>query len=88
MACMLMMLYIWQALIEIVKLVQKRGMKGNKGDWKEFLNSYDAKFGACLSDPARRPNDVLIAFLKTFDEEDHMKVVFIMQISVVFVYFP
>ncbi|CAB4314642.1 unnamed protein product [Prunus armeniaca] len=61
-------------LVEIVKLSQKRGMKGNKGDWKQFLNIYDMKFGASLSDPGNRSNDVLTAYLKTFDKEDDLKV--------------
>ncbi|PON67197.1 Exonuclease/helicase-like [Trema orientale] len=62
-----------KALVEIVKLVQKRGFKGTKGDWKEFLNSYDRKFGASVSDPSRRSNDILVAFLKTFDKEDQLE---------------
>lgn len=60
--------------MEIVKLSQKRGMKGNKGDWKQFLNIYDKKFGASLSDPGKRSNDVLTAYLRTFDKEDDLKV--------------
>ncbi|XP_015865911.2 small RNA degrading nuclease 3 isoform X6 [Ziziphus jujuba] len=62
-----------KVLVDIVKMVQKRGMKGTKGDWKEFLNSYDKKFGSSLSDPARRSNDVLASFLKTFDKENDLK---------------
>lgn len=49
-------------------------MKGDKGGWKEFLKSYDKKFGASLSDPARRSPDALAAFLKTFTKEDDIKV--------------
>ncbi|KAF4377588.1 hypothetical protein G4B88_006868 [Cannabis sativa] len=48
-----------KALVEIVKMVQKRGFKGSKGEWKEFLSGYDKKFGARLSDPAKRSNEVL-----------------------------
>ncbi|GAB4849014.1 hypothetical protein Ancab_003826 [Ancistrocladus abbreviatus] len=51
----------------------KKGMKGEKGGWKEFLNFYDKKIGASLSDPARRSPDVLLAFLKTFKEESDLK---------------
>jgi hypothetical protein len=58
----------------MVKLAQKHGMKGTKGDWKEFLNLQDKKLGACLSDPTRRSNHVLAAFLKTFTKEDDLKV--------------
>ncbi|XP_060961304.1 small RNA degrading nuclease 1 [Cannabis sativa] len=64
-----------KALVEIVKMVQKRGFKGSKGEWKEFLSGYDKKFGARLSDPAKRSNEVLVSFLKTFDEEEHLKYV-------------
>lgn len=49
-------------------------MKGSEGDWKEFLNSRDPKFGASMSDPSKRPNDLLIAFLKTFNKEDDLMV--------------
>ncbi|KAK7331019.1 hypothetical protein VNO77_25228 [Canavalia gladiata] len=62
-----------KVLVDIVKLSQKRGMKGKLGNWKEFLNSYDKKFGACLSDPAKRSHEILAAFLKTFSEEDDLK---------------
>lgn len=50
--------------MEIVKLAQKRGMKGFEGDWKQFLISYDKKFGLSLSDPAKGPPMMLTAFLK------------------------
>uniref|UniRef100_A0A0D3D873 F-box domain-containing protein n=1 Tax=Brassica oleracea var. oleracea TaxID=109376 RepID=A0A0D3D873_BRAOL len=59
-----------KVLVELVKLVQKKGLEGEKGGWKEFLNSYDKRFGASLSDPSRRSNDVLVAFLLSFDKEE------------------
>ncbi|XP_023003670.1 small RNA degrading nuclease 1-like isoform X1 [Cucurbita maxima] len=59
-------------LVEMVRLAQKRGMKGREGDWKEFLKRHDPKFGSSLSDPYKRPNDLLIAFLKTFSKEDDL----------------
>lgn len=61
-------------LVDIVKLAQKRGLKGNLGGWKEFLNSHDKKFGAGLSDPSKRSHEVLAAFLKTFSKEEDLKV--------------
>ncbi|KGN48551.1 small RNA degrading nuclease 1 [Cucumis sativus] len=61
-----------KVLVEMVRLTQKRGMTGSEGDWKEFLNSRDPKFGASMSDPSKRPNDLLIAFLKTFDKEEDL----------------
>lgn len=60
-------------LVEIVKLAQKRGMKGSKGNWKEFLSVYDKKFGSSLSDPSRRPIETLADFLKTFEQQDDLK---------------
>lgn len=57
-----------------MKLAQKREMKGSKGGWKDFLRSYDKKLGVSLSDPSKRSIDVLLAFLKTFSEDD-LKVV-------------
>lgn len=50
-------------------------MQGTSGGWKDFLNVYDKKFGSSLSDPARRSHDVLASFLKTFTEEEDLKVV-------------
>ncbi|KAK9678509.1 hypothetical protein RND81_11G216400 [Saponaria officinalis] len=55
-------------LVQLVKLAQKSGMKGDKGDWKEFLTVFDKKFGASMSDPAKRTADELRAFLLTFKE--------------------
>ncbi|KAG4930686.1 hypothetical protein JHK84_047673 [Glycine max] len=62
-----------KVLVDIVKLAQKRGLKGNLGGWKEFLNSHDKKFGAGLSDPSKRSHEVLAAFLKTFSKEEDLK---------------
>ncbi|CAK9134989.1 unnamed protein product [Ilex paraguariensis] len=62
-----------EVLVELVKIAQKRRMLGSKGNWKEFLNIYDKKFGSCLSDPSRRSTDALVAFLKTFTEPDDLK---------------
>ncbi|XVF59361.1 hypothetical protein PTKIN_Ptkin07bG0269500 [Pterospermum kingtungense] len=62
-----------KVLVEIVKLVQKRGLKGTEGGWKDFLNIYDRKFGSSLSDPSRRSNACLVSFLKTFTKDDDLK---------------
>ncbi|CAI9766915.1 unnamed protein product [Fraxinus pennsylvanica] len=62
-----------EVLIEMVKLAQKRGMLGSKGGWKDFLKFYDKKFGTSLSDPARRSVESLVAFLKTFSQENDLK---------------
>ncbi|XP_041001506.1 small RNA degrading nuclease 1-like isoform X1 [Juglans microcarpa x Juglans regia] len=62
-----------KVLVDMVRLAQKHGMKGIKGDWKEFLDFHDKKLGASLSDPTRRSIDMLSAFLKTFTKEDDLK---------------
>lgn len=59
----------------MVKLAQKRGMAGSKGHWKDFLKIYDKKLGTSLSDPSRRSVDDLVAFLKTFIQDDDLKVI-------------
>jgi len=61
-------------LVDIVKLVQKRGLKGKLGDWKEFLDTHDRRFGSNLSDPSKRPHELLATFLKSFSEEEDLKV--------------
>ncbi|XVF61241.1 hypothetical protein PTKIN_Ptkin08bG0114300 [Pterospermum kingtungense] len=64
-----------KVLVDIVKLVQKRGLTGTQGGWKDFLNTYDKKFGASLSDPSKRSNDVLVSFLKTFTKDEDLKLI-------------
>ncbi|EOA15059.1 hypothetical protein CARUB_v10028420mg [Capsella rubella] len=64
-----------KVLVELVKLVQKRGLEGENGGWKDFLNVYDKKFGSSLSDPARRSNDVLVAFLMSFKKKEDMQLI-------------
>jgi len=56
-------------------MAQKRGMSGAIGAWKDFLNSHDKQLGASLSDPSRRSKEVLAAFLKTFTDENDLKVI-------------
>ena len=60
----------------MVRLAQKQGMKGTKGGWKEFLKVHDKEFGASLSDPTKRSNDVLLAFLNTLIQQDETKVTY------------
>ncbi|MCL7049721.1 hypothetical protein MKW94_009702 [Papaver nudicaule] len=62
-----------EILVNMVKMVQQRQMKGAKGNWHEFLNFYDPKFGASLSDPKRRSADLLVSFLETFTEGEDVK---------------
>ncbi|CAH8335617.1 unnamed protein product [Eruca vesicaria subsp. sativa] len=64
-----------KVLVELVKLVQKQGLEGENGGWKDFLNSYDKKFGASLSDPSRRSNDVLVAFLSSLKKKEDAQLV-------------
>ncbi|CAA7409782.1 unnamed protein product [Spirodela intermedia] len=62
-----------EVLVGMVKFCQKRGLKGEKGEWKEFLAACDRKFGASLSDPARRSADILVAFLESFTREEDIE---------------
>ncbi|VVB18225.1 unnamed protein product [Arabis nemorensis] len=62
-----------KVLVDLVKIVQKRGLEGENGGWKEFLNFYDKKIGSSLSDPSRRSNDVLVAFLTTFKKKEDLQ---------------
>uniref|UniRef100_A0A7N0T9V1 Exonuclease domain-containing protein n=1 Tax=Kalanchoe fedtschenkoi TaxID=63787 RepID=A0A7N0T9V1_KALFE len=61
------------ALVEIVKLTQKRGMEGSQGGWKDFLKVYDKQFGNSLSDPSKRSVEALADFVKTFSKEEDIK---------------
>ncbi|KAH7674408.1 RNA exonuclease 1 protein [Dioscorea alata] len=62
-----------QVLVQVVRMVQKQGLRGSKGGWKEFLNSHDKQFGEGLSDPAKRSLEILVAFLQTFTREEDLK---------------
>lgn len=64
-----------EILVKIVKLSQARQIKGSKGDWQEFLNSHDSKFGSLLCDPGKKSWDVLAAFVKTFTAKEDLKLV-------------
>ncbi|KAL6578848.1 hypothetical protein OROMI_009064 [Orobanche minor] len=43
-----------EVAVEMVKLSQKKGIRGRKGDWREFLNFYNKKTGISFrfSDPS------------------------------------
>lgn len=64
-----------EILVKIVKLAQARQIKGSKGDWQEFLNLHDSKFGSSFCDPGKKSWDVLAAFVKTFTTKEDLKVV-------------
>ncbi|KAH9611669.1 hypothetical protein KSS87_006539 [Heliosperma pusillum] len=57
-------------LVYMVKLAQKAGMKGEQGDWKEFLKFFDKQFGSSMSDPSKRDPDVLRSFILTFKKKE------------------
>ncbi|KAG2329456.1 hypothetical protein Bca52824_000636 [Brassica carinata] len=59
-------------LEELVKLVQSRGLRGENGGWKEFLDAKDKKIGQ--NDPSKRSHDELVAFLTTFKEKQDLQV--------------
>ncbi|ERM99404.1 small RNA degrading nuclease 1 isoform X1 [Amborella trichopoda] len=64
-----------EVLVKIVKLAQTRKIKGIEGEWKDFLQSHDKKFGSSLSDPSRRSIDILAAFVKTITGEEDVKLI-------------
>ncbi|RZC87214.1 hypothetical protein C5167_042145 [Papaver somniferum] len=62
-----------RVLVHMVKMMQKKGKRGTKGYWKEFLNVHDLKKGDTIRDPSRRSIDDLVSFLTTFTEEEDIK---------------
>ncbi|PIA59849.1 hypothetical protein AQUCO_00400609v1 [Aquilegia coerulea] len=62
-----------EVLVAVVKMAQKKKLKGDKGDWKEFLKVHDKKMGDSVSDPAKRSIDDLVIFIKTFSDEEDIK---------------
>ncbi|KAG2329459.1 hypothetical protein Bca52824_000639 [Brassica carinata] len=62
-----------KVLEELVKLVQSRGLRGENGGWKEFLDAKDKKIGS-PNDPSKRSHDELVAFLTTFKEKQDLQV--------------
>lgn len=64
-----------EILVKIVKFAQALQIKGSKGDWQEFLNIHDSKFGSSYCDPGKKSWDVLAAFVKTFTTKEDLKVV-------------
>ncbi|XP_010527919.1 PREDICTED: small RNA degrading nuclease 1-like [Tarenaya hassleriana] len=62
-----------RVLQTLLKIVQKRGLQGENGGWKEFLNVYDKKFGSSLSDPSKRSKDDMVAFLMTFKKKEDLQ---------------
>ncbi|KAF3338786.1 Small RNA degrading nuclease 3 [Carex littledalei] len=55
-----------EVLVDIVRFSQKQNLKGVEGGWKDYLALHDKKLGNTIGDPARKPKDFLIAFLRTF----------------------
>ncbi|KAL1197025.1 Small RNA degrading nuclease 2 [Cardamine amara subsp. amara] len=63
-----------KVLVKLVKIAQKRGLKGENGRWKEFLDFYDKQLGSSsLSDPSKRRRDDLIAFLTTLKKKEDLQ---------------
>ncbi|XP_010244247.1 PREDICTED: small RNA degrading nuclease 1-like isoform X1 [Nelumbo nucifera] len=66
-----------KVLIGMVNLTKRLKMKGAKGDWCEFLrchNHNDKKRRSRWNHPKHMPVDVLATFLKTFTEEEDLKI--------------
>lgn len=60
-------------LVELVKLVQSRDLRGENGNWKEFLNVYDEN-DESPNDPSRRSHEDLVQFLTTFKKKEDLQV--------------
>jgi RNA exonuclease 1 len=61
-----------QVLDELVKLLQSRDLRGENGNWKEFLHVYD-KNADSPSDPSRRSHEDLVQFLTTFKKKEDLQ---------------
>ncbi|KAF8044717.1 hypothetical protein N665_7180s0002 [Sinapis alba] len=61
-----------QVLEELVKLVQSRGLRGENGGWKEFLDAKDKMIGS-PNDPSKRSHDELVSFLTTFKKKQDLQ---------------
>ncbi|XP_010503682.1 PREDICTED: small RNA degrading nuclease 1-like isoform X2 [Camelina sativa] len=62
-----------EVLEELVKLLQSRDFRGEKGNWKEFLSVYDKNVQSPI-DPSRRSRDDLVQFLTTFKKKQDLQV--------------
>lgn len=60
-------------LEELVKLLQSRDLRGENGNWKEFLH-VDDKNAESPSDPSRRSHEDLVQFLTTFKKKEDLQV--------------
>lgn len=60
-------------LEELVKLLQSRDLRGENGNWKEFLHVHD-KNAESPSDPSRRSHEDLVQFLTTFKKKEDLQV--------------
>ncbi|KAJ0253698.1 Small RNA degrading nuclease 1 [Hirschfeldia incana] len=62
-----------QVLEELVKLAQSRGLRGENGAWKDFLDDKDKKIGS-PNDPSKRSREDLVSFLTTFNKKQDLQV--------------
>jgi len=58
----------------IVRTALAQRIKGQMGNWLEFVSSINAKNSGSETDPARHPFDVLAAFAKTFANDEDIQV--------------
>jgi len=50
-------------------------IKGQIGNWLEFVSSINARSSGLETDPARHPFDILAAFVKTFTNDEDVQTV-------------
>jgi RNA exonuclease 1 len=62
-------------LIMIVRTALSQWIKGQIGNWLEFVSSINARSSGLETDPARHPFDILAAFVKTFTNDENVQTV-------------
>ncbi|CAK9278460.1 unnamed protein product [Sphagnum jensenii] len=60
-------------LIMIVRTALSQWIKGQIGNWLEFVSSINARSSGLETDPARHPFDILAAFVKTFTNDENVQ---------------
>jgi hypothetical protein len=58
----------------IVRTALAQRIKGQIGNWLEFVSSINARSSGLETDPARHPFDILAAFVKTFTNDEDVQV--------------
>ncbi|ESQ45510.1 hypothetical protein EUTSA_v10010950mg [Eutrema salsugineum] len=62
-----------KVLEELVKLAHRRGLRGENGDWNDFVVSYKERF-ISPNAPLRSPRDVMVTFLSAFKKKEDLQI--------------